>query len=251
MSRLSQEARNFISLIRESTCTSVLTGAGISVASGIPDFRSPGGLYSKISPDIFELSSFIEDPARYYRVAKERIHTMSDVSPNATHILLTRLQTLGLIETIITQNIDGLQQKSGAEEVVELHGTVSKFECMQCKRRFTRKEVELLLERSDVPRCDCGGLIKPNIVFFGEMLPQDAIRRAENAALKSDLFIAMGSSLMVYPAAQFPVIAKSSGARVAIVNRDETGLDYLADYIFSVELESFSEEVLRLLDEES
>ncbi|MBN2220118.1 MAG: NAD-dependent protein deacylase [Kosmotogaceae bacterium] len=251
MSRVSQEARNFISLLRESTCTSVLTGAGVSVASGIPDFRSPGGLYSKFPPDIFELSTFIEDPARYYRVAKERIHSMSDAFPNATHILLARLQKMGLIETIITQNIDGLQQKSGAKEVVELHGTVSEFECMQCKKRLTKKKVESLLESSEVPRCDCGGLIKPKIVFFGEMLPQDAISIAENASLKSDLFVAMGSSLMVYPAAQFPIIAKSSGGRIAIVNRDKTGLDYLADYIFSVELESFSKEALKFLDEES
>jgi len=251
VSSVSQEACLFISLIRESAYTSVLTGAGVSVASGIPDFRSPGGLYSKVSPDIFELRSFMKDPARYYKVARERIHTMEDAKPNATHFLLAKLQKMGLIKTIITQNIDGLQQKAGAEEVVELHGTASLFDCMKCEKEFSRTELELILQRTDIPRCSCGGLIKPRIVFFGERLPEDAIGKAEEAAQDCDLFLALGSSLMVYPAAQFPVIAKSSGAKVAIMNNKETGLDYLADHLFRVELERFSCEVLNLLDEES
>ncbi|KUK80446.1 MAG: NAD-dependent protein deacetylase, SIR2 family [Mesotoga prima] len=251
MSEVSQEAKSFLSLLKESTNTTVLTGAGVSVASGIPDFRSPGGLYSKVSPEIFELSSFMKDPAGYYKVARERIHTMADTLPNATHILLARLQELGLIQTIITQNIDGLLQKAGARDVVELHGTVSLFDCLQCSRKFDRSEMELILESADVPKCSCGGLIKPRIVFFGEMLPEKAIRSSEDAALAADLFLTLGSSLVVYPAAQFPVIAKSSGARVAIVNRDETGLDYLADHIFRVELEGFSKEVISLLEAES
>ncbi|HDP78586.1 MAG TPA: NAD-dependent protein deacylase, partial [Mesotoga infera] len=225
MSSVSQEACLFISLIRESAYTSVLTGAGVSVASGIPDFRSPGGLYSKVSPDIFELRSFMKDPARYYKVARERIHTMADAKPNATHFLLAKLQKMGLIKTIITQNIDGLQQKAGAEEVVELHGTASLFDCMKCEKEFSRTELELILQRTDIPRCSCGGLIKPRIVFFGERLPEDAIGKAEEAAQNCDLFLALGSSLMVYPAAQFPVIAKSSGAKVTIMNKEETGLD--------------------------
>jgi len=251
VSSVSQEADQFISLIKESANTSVLTGAGVSVASGIPDFRSPGGLYSKVSPDIFDLGSFLKDPARYYKVAKERIHTMADAKPNATHLLLVKLQKMGLIKTIITQNIDGLQQKAGAEEVVELHGTASLFDCMKCGKEFDRTELELVLQRVDIPKCSCGGLIKPRIVFFGEMLPEDAIRKAEDAAQNCNLFLAVGSSLMVYPAAQFPVIARSSGAKVAIVNRGETGLDYLADRLFRVELERFSSEVLNLLDKES
>jgi len=146
VSEVSQEAKSFLSLLKESTNTTVLTGAGVSVASGIPDFRSPGGLYSKVSPEIFELSSFMKDPAGYYKVARERIHTMADTVPNATHILLARLQEMGLIQTIITQNIDGLLQKAGARDVVELHGTVSLFDCLQCSRKFDRSEMELILE---------------------------------------------------------------------------------------------------------
>ena len=135
--------------------------------------------------------------------------------------------------------------------MVELHGTASLFDCMKCGKEFDRTELELVLQRVDIPKCSCGGLIKPRIVFFGEMLPEDAIRKAEDAAQNCNLFLAVGSSLMVYPAAQFPVIARSSGAKVAIVNRGETGLDYLADRLFRVELERFSSEVLNLLDKES
>lgn len=247
----SREARDFLELLENSSRACVLTGAGISVASGIPDFRSPNGLYSKVSPEIFELGAFLRDPAAYYEAARSRIHTMVDKSPNSTHFLLTKLQDAGLIKEIITQNIDGLQQRAGATEVVELHGNVSSFSCMNCKRHYDRTDLEELLEKSLVPRCACSGLIKPDIIFFGEMLPVAALRCAEKAARESDLFIALGSSLLVYPATQFPIIAKSAGAKVAIVNRDATGLDYLADHTFNVTLEDFSREVMSLLDSKS
>ncbi|SSC12200.1 NAD-dependent protein deacetylase [Mesotoga infera] len=242
------EAVSFFELLKSSSKTVVLTGAGVSVASGIPDFRSSGGLYSKVSPEVFELDFFLGNPAAYYRIARERIHTMADRDPNPTHFMLSRLQREGMIGEIITQNIDGLQQRAGAKDVIELHGSVSSFSCMKCHRRYSRDELEKLLEESEIPLCSCSGLIKPDIVFFGEMLPAEAIRRAERAAVDSELFVAMGSSLVVYPAAQFPVMAKSSGATLAIVNRDSTGLDYMADHIFNVTLEKFSGEVLALLD---
>jgi NAD-dependent deacetylase len=242
------EAAFFLKLLRNSHKTVVLTGAGVSVASGIPDFRSPDGLYSKVSPEVFELDFFLDNPAEYYKIAQERIHTMADRKPNPTHFLLSRLQREGMIGEIITQNIDGLQQRAGAKDVIELHGSVSSFSCMKCHRSYSKDELEKLFEESEVPWCNCSGLIKPDIVFFGETLPIEAINRAERAAIDSELFVAMGSSLVVYPAAQFPVIAKSSGAILAIVNRDSTGLDYMADHIFNVTLEEFSGEILALLD---
>jgi NAD-dependent deacetylase len=245
------DAKLFLDLIKGSRRVAVLTGAGVSVASGIPDFRSPEGLYSKVSPEIFEIDFFLRNPAGYYRIARERIHVMTDRKPNPSHYLLAELQEKGYISEIITQNIDSLHQQAGASEVIELHGNASSFSCMDCGRRYSRSALERLLDIDEIPRCSCSGLIKPDIVFFGEMLPAEAIQRAEAAAVEADLFVSMGSSLVVYPAAQLPIISRSSGASLVIVNRDQTGLDYLADRVFKVTLEDFSSQVLAILDRES
>ena len=243
-------ADEFLETMRSSRSSVVLTGAGVSTASGIPDFRSPRGLYSVLSQEIFELDLFLANPLNYYSVAVENIHTIADKTPNETHELLARLEKVGLVSAVITQNIDRLHQKAGSKRVVELHGNVETFHCMKCEKPFGRKEVELLIAASGVPRCGCGGLIKPDIVFFGEELPLGAIVEAGDLVKEADTVFAMGTSLVVYPAAGLPVIGKENGSKLVIVNRGETGLDYLADEKYEVSLEDFSRSVLSLLDEE-
>lgn len=246
---LDKYSRDFLELITSLQPVTVLTGAGVSTASGIPDFRGPNGLYNSISPAVFELEFFLNHPQEYYSITLNRIHMIGDIEPSATHILLALVQKRRLIETVITQNIDGLHQKAGTKSVIELHGNAGNFYCMNCSKGYSLSEVAERLKSESVPRCSCGGLIRPDVVFFGEFLPEDAIARAREASQNCGLFIVMGSSLNVYPAADFPMIAINNGAFFLIVNRGETALDNISDLKFNCELESFSKSVLEKLKE--
>ncbi len=226
----------------------VLTGAGVSTASGIPDFRGPGGIYSKVSPEVFDIDSFMSHPERYYRIEREILREALDVKPNVTHILIAKLEKMGLIEAVITQNIDGLHRKAGSSKVIELHGNISTGSCLRCGRRFRREEIDKMLRAVDVPRCECGGIIKPDVVFFGEMLPPQALNEGMRLAAESDLMVVMGSSLVVHPAATLPSITVRNGGKLIIVNRGETTLDHLAYRRYDVDLVEFSAEALRLLE---
>jgi NAD-dependent deacetylase len=219
----------------------VFTGAGISTESGIPDFRSPGGLWSKHRP--IDFGDFVASKdAR--REAWRRRFAMSEVldsaQPNRGHIAIQELVTRGTVGTVITQNVDGLHQTSGVPEsrVIELHGNTMYATCLDCSRRYELAELREPFERTgEPPACtDCGGFVKSATISFGQGMPVEAMRRAEAASLSCDLFIAIGSSLVVFPAAGFPLLAKKRGAKLVILNRDPTDFDHIADLVLHREI---------------
>ncbi|MCE5187056.1 MAG: NAD-dependent protein deacylase [Planctomycetaceae bacterium] len=241
-------AQVFVERLRASSNSVVLTGAGISTASGIPDFRGPSGLYSKISARTFELDFFHQSPAEYYRLAVEYIHPLSDRRPNPAHLMLSRLESAGLLKAVITQNIDGLHRKAGSTNVIEFHGTVDRFHCTRCEKEFRRGFVDEQIRTIEVPVCDgCGGLIRPDIVFFGDPIPPDIIFESQQLAESCDFFITMGSSLEVQPASSLAVMAKRSGGTLCIVNLGPTYLDSYVDLRLETDLTTFAEHVMALL----
>jgi len=219
----------------------VFTGAGISTESGIPDFRSPGGVWSRMKPIYFD--EFVSDPAKR-REAWDRVFNGSagwvGKEPNAGHHAVARLVARGKASAVITQNVDNLHQQSGvpAPRVIELHGNASYATCLDCGLRH---ELDVLkqsyLGRDEVPACrDCGGLVKTATISFGQAMPREPMRRAEEETLACDLFLVLGSSLVVYPAAGFPLLAKQNGARLVIVNREPTEQDAYADLVLHDEI---------------
>jgi NAD-dependent deacetylase len=212
----------------------VFTGAGISTESGIPDFRSPGGVWSRMKPIYFQ--EFVSDPAKR-REAWERAFSgragWTGRQPNAGHYAVARLVARGKASAVITQNVDNLHQDSGvpAEKVIELHGNASYAKCLECGERHELAELkEGFLKAGEIPYCRaCGGLVKTATISFGQAMPEAEMRRAEAETLDCDLFLVLGSSLVVYPAASFPLLAKRNGAALAIVNREPTELDGYAD----------------------
>ena len=239
--------RELLEKIKASHHVVALTGAGVSTESGIPDFRGPNGLYSKYPENIFDIDYFYAEPEGFYRFWREALLPMSEAQPNDAHTLLAELESRSLLEAVITQNIDGLHQKAGSKNVIELHGNIFEYYCTRCGKVRSLESVKKLLESNPVPRCDCGGLIRPNIVFFGESLPMHALSEATRHARECDLMIVLGSSLVVYPAAQLPIIAKEHGAKLIIVNKGKTGLDDLADFKFDRNLSDFARELIKHL----
>lgn len=220
-------------LVKNSEILVAFTGAGFSAESGIPTYRGAGGLWSKYDPSVYaDINYFLNDPSYYWRFFKnERYPVIKKARPNVGHFVLAELQKRGRLYKVITQNIDGLHQIAGVSDVIELHGTTRSFRCMTCDKQFTMDEAYKKIEVEIPPKCDCGGLLRPNTVMFGEPIPQDALNEAINAAQHCDLFFVLGSSLSVTPAAQLPVIAKESNAKLVIVNIDKTPLDHLADLV--------------------
>jgi NAD-dependent deacetylase len=212
----------------------VFTGAGVSTESGIPDFRSPGGVWSRMKPILFQ--DFVASEDRR-REAWTRVFSGSagwtGRAPNAGHFAIARLVAQGKAACVITQNVDNLHQDSGVPEdqVIELHGNASYATCLECGLRHELADLrEGFVERGEVPACRaCGGLVKSATISFGQPMPEGPMRRAEAETLACDLFLVLGSSLVVYPAAGFPALAKRCGARLAIVNREPTEQDGLAD----------------------
>lgn len=217
----------------------VFTGAGISTESGIPDFRSPGGLWTRLKPIDFQ-DFLASDAAR--REAWRRKFELDDavgaVQPNAGHLAIARLVAAGRVSHVITQNIDGLHRASGvpAERVIELHGNGTYATCLSCYRRYELADVRVRFAADGAaPLCDCGGFIKSATVSFGQAMPAAAMRAAQAATLACDLCIVVGSSLQVQPAAGFPELAKRRGARLLIINREPTPLDDIADVVLHAE----------------
>ena len=211
----------------------VFTGAGISSDSGIPTYRGAGGVWSKYDPNIYaDINVFMQDPSYYWHYFKdERYPKIKHAKPNKAHYAVVELEKQGKIHRVITQNIDGLHQLAGSTYVIELHGTTRKISCLSCKKQYSMDEVLKKLERELPPRCSCGGRLKTNTVLFGEALPQQALLEAEAASQTCDLFLVLGSSLVVYPAAQLPILAKKNKALLVIVNIDQTPLDDIADIV--------------------
>jgi NAD-dependent deacetylase len=244
------ERRRLAELIRQSRRCVVFTGAGVSTESGIPDFRSPGGIWSRMKPIYFD--EFVGSEARR-REAWTR--TFSGVTgwtgakPNAGHFAIARLVAAGTASCVITQNVDNLHQDSGvpSEQVIELHGNATYAACLECGLRH---ELEVLkqsfLGAGEIPACrDCAGLVKTATISFGQPMPEAAMAWAEQEAMDCDLFLVLGSSLQVYPAAGLPIAAKRSGAMLAIVNRDPTDQDHLADLVLHDEIGPVMSEAVR------
>jgi NAD-dependent deacetylase len=227
-------AERVAELIAKSRKLVIFTGAGISTESGIPDFRSPGGIWDRFDPDDFSYDKFVtssESRQKLWHLFREGLLTDKAV-PNTAHVAIAELYRLGRLDCVITQNIDNLHQKAGVpdDKVFELHGNMRWVVCLRCGRRFTFDEIKPRLDRGEeIPDCGvCRGMLKPDIVMFGEQLTRRVLQAASLRARASDLFIVIGSSLVVYPAAYMPVYAVESGAELVIINLSETPMDHQA-----------------------
>ena len=192
-----------------------LTGAGISAESGIPTFRSKGGLWNDYDPAIYAaLDTFLKDPSKYWSIRGKFIRNYNSYIPNEGHNTLARLERDGILKCIITQNIDGLHRKAGSEKVLEIHGSLRESYCISCTREYIAPDIP----DGDVPLCACGGVLKPNTVLFGEQLPEGVLEEARLQAESCDVMLLIGTSAVVYPAAYLPVLAKRNGATVIEIN---------------------------------
>jgi NAD-dependent deacetylase len=231
----------FAAMLSDARRAVIFTGAGISTGSGIPDFRSPGGLWAKNRP--IEFGAFVSSP-EMRREAWRRKFAMDDATagakPNAAHRAVARLSREGPVSLVVTQNIDGLHEASGvpAEKLVELHGNGTYTACLDCGARHELADIRPVFEATgDAPACRvCGGLVKSATISFGQAMPVEAMRRAEEAAQDADLFVVLGSSLVVFPAAGLPIAAKRAGATLVIANREPTELDPIADLVLRTDL---------------
>jgi NAD-dependent deacetylase len=214
----------------------IFTGAGVSTESGIPDFRSPGGIWSQYQPIMFQDFMSSEDMRREsWRRGKETYRVFADAEPNAAHHAIVELERMGKLDCLITQNIDNLHQRAGSstDMVIELHGTAMFIVCMECSKRWPRAEIQEWLEDGvEIPYCDeCGGIMKSATISFGQSMPEKETTEAQHRSRRSDVYIVAGSSLVVYPAADMPMLAKQSGADLIIINLGETPLDDYADVL--------------------
>lgn len=226
-------------LLSQSDYAVALTGAGHSKPSGIPDFRSPGsGLWNQVDPiAVASVFAFRLRPQDFYDWVRPLARTMLEAQPNPAHHALARLEAAGLIKSVITQNIDGLHQKAGSRRVHEMHGHMREATCIRCYRVVPADAViESFLECDQVPRCACGGVMKPNVILFGEQLPFNVLTAARQDTRDCDLMVVIGSSLTVEPAADLPLMAYSHGARLIIVNYEPTHLDERADVLIHADL---------------
>lgn len=234
------ERDRLAAMIGEAHRVVVFTGAGVSTESGIPDFRSPGGYWTKNKPIYFQ--DFMRDPElqrESWRRKFESDGTFETAKPNKGHMAIAKLIREGKASHVITQNVDNLHQVSGIpeEQIIELHGNSSYALCLSCQSRYEIEPLKQAYENDGTyPSCSCGGAVKTATISFGQAMPEDEMLRAQDATEACDLFISIGSSLVVYPAAGFPIIAKERGARLAILNREETELDPIADLVLNDEI---------------
>ena len=216
-------------LVREAGSVVALTGAGISVPSGIPDFRSPGtGLWENVNPmEVAHIDAWRADPERFWHFYGNRFQTLEGKEPNGAHRALVELERRGHLSGVVTQNIDMLHRKAGTAELIEVHGTIEHSSCLTCGSQYPLREVRERLEHSpiSVPACDCGEPLKPDVVLFGEWLPEGALERAYELAAGADLLLCVGSSLEVHPIAQLPSVTRANGGQVAIVTQGPTPFD--------------------------
>ncbi len=231
---LEESVEKIANLVVECNRIVVFTGAGISTESGIPDFRGPDGLWTKVDPEDFTYQKFVGDRETRARIwqMQRSMGITRNAEPNAAHHAIVELDALGKLDCVITQNVDGLHQKAGIaeEKVIQLHGNMQWVKCISCGVRHPFEEVEQWIEDGvEVPECkECGGILKPDAVFFGEAMPVEATSEAERRSRACDLCIVIGSTLAVYPAGLMPVFAVKAGAKLVIINDGETELDHVA-----------------------
>jgi NAD-dependent deacetylase len=228
------------SLLESSRRMVAFTGAGISTESGIPDFRSPGGIWTRMQPIYFQ--DFMASDAMRRESWRRKIAsdgTFAKALPNRGHRAIAALHQRGICSSVITQNVDGLHQASGVpgDRVIELHGNATYAACLECEQRFDLEPILAAFKRDEtLPVCDCGGIVKTATISFGQSMPLEPMRRSEEETIGCDLFLATGSSLVVYPAAGFPALAKRNGARLVILNREPTDLDPIADLVIHADI---------------
>ena len=205
----------------------VLTGAGVSTESGIPDFRSPSGLWATFDPlEYGSIEAFRADPLKVWSFYKPRVAMLTEAEPNPAHLALAELERRGFVEAVVTQNIDLLHGRAGSKEVVEVHGSIRTATCPGCGERYPLEQVLELLDDADAPACPaCGAILKPDVVFFGELLPPEAIERAYGLSRRTRLLLVVGSALEVYPIAGLPEETLAAGGALAIVNHGRTPYD--------------------------
>ncbi len=226
--QVTSAAEELAGLIAASDRVVALTGAGVSVPSGIPDFRTPGkGLWAKVDPmAVATIDAFHSDTKRFWDFYRPRFHDLADKEPNPAHTVLAELERRGRLDAVITQNIDRLHRKAGSEDVIEVHGSIATASCTSCSESYPLEEVESLFDADGVATCrGCAGKVKPDVVLFGELLPAYAMARAEQLCSSADLLLCIGSSLEVHPVAGLPALTLAHGGRIAIITRSSTPYD--------------------------
>jgi NAD-dependent deacetylase len=227
-----REMERLAELLGQSRRAVALTGAGVSVPSGIPDFRTPEtGLWANVDPmEVAHIDVFERDPERFWSYYRPRFETLGDKEPNRAHAALAELERRGLIEGVITQNIDRLHRAAGSKNVIEVHGSIETSSCTRCATAFELEEVDGLFDARGVAICSsCGGAVKPDVVLFGELLAESTMARASELAERADLMLCVGSSLVVHPVAGLPQLTLGRGGRLAIVSKGETPYDDAAE----------------------
>ncbi|VTR67608.1 NAD-dependent protein deacylase 2 [Desulfosarcina cetonica] len=220
---MSDSFENAVNVLTQAKKAVALTGAGISVESGIPPFRGKGGLWEKIDPMKYaHIDAFLEDPKTVWDVLIKNMKTVLDKAhPNAAHTGLADLEQLGILQTVITQNVDGLHQRAGNRDVIEFHGSFARMHCQSCDWAIETAQVDL----SEIPpRCGCGGFLRPDCIFFGELIPHEALFRSQQVSAACDVMLVIGTSATVQPAASMPFIARDNGAVVIEINPEPTSL---------------------------
>ena len=245
---MDEAIRALAALVRARQPCVVLTGAGISTESGIPDFRSPTGIWAEYDPmEYATIDAFRRDPTKVWDFYARRFEVLTRAEPNAGHRALAELERAGLVEAVVTQNIDGLHARAGTRDVVEVHGSIRTSSCLECGERVSLDAVVTALGEAPAPQCPrCRAILKPDVVMFGELLPMAAIDRATELARRAGVLLVVGSALEVYPVAGLPEETISAGGRLAIVNLGSTSFDRLA----SVRIDGAAGETLAALAEE-
>ncbi len=245
-----EDLKEFVHVFKEKLVKSsfalCLTGAGVSTDSGIPDFRSPDGFYSKFSPEIFDIEFFKTKPEEFYRVNIPLIKEFINAKPNITHKMLALLEKKGLLKGVITQNIDGLHEKAGSKKVYNCHGTYRTLHCLKCKKEYKVEDFLLYYEKNGF-YCKCGGLIKPDVVFFGESLTKDFFEALKDIN-KCDVMLVLGTSLSVYPVAGIVEEVFINGTEVFCVNRSIPALSEYITYFYRGNLGEFSNMVYTIFE---
>lgn len=240
MDHLESQINQALDILQKARRVVALTGAGISTHSGIPDFRSPeSGLWDRYDPmEVATITAFKQTPQHFYEWINPLLKTIMTAQPNSAHLALAQLETHGPLKAVITQNIDALHTRAGSKTIYEVHGHLREATCMHCLQTYQTEVVMAdYLVNGQVPRCPaCGGILKPNIILFGEILPVTIMNRAKRHARDCDVMIVAGSSLEVAPAGDLPMLAKYAGAKLIIVNLSETHLDYLADVVIHADV---------------
>lgn len=220
-----------IERLKSAERVAVLTGAGVSAESGVPTFRGESGIWKKFRPEeLANFDAFMRNPDLVWEWYSMRKNMMSEVSPNPGHYSLVKMEEYYPVFTLITQNIDNLHREAGSKNILEVHGNIRRNYCLDCRINYNDEDLEL---GDQAPRCECGGLIRPDVVWFGEILPEDVLTKSFRASENCEVFFSIGTSAVVYPAAMFPQSAKRSGALLIEINPEITPLTPMTDYYFS------------------